>query len=94
MSTDLNIHLSEQAFVGLQQAAIATGLTPNDLASAALEHQFGTPRVDAANRSTDDARQRFERHFGSLDLGHAVGTDNDQIDADLARAYEREMNGR
>jgi hypothetical protein len=33
------------------------------------------------------ARERFERHFGSVDLGYATGTDNEEIDADLARAY-------
>ena len=33
------------------------------------------------------ARERFERHFGEVDLGYATGVDNEQIDADLARAY-------
>ena len=33
------------------------------------------------------ARERFERHFGAVDLGHATGVDNEQIDADLIKAY-------
>jgi Bacterial SH3 domain len=33
------------------------------------------------------ARERFERHFGEVDLGYATGVDNEQIDADLAREY-------
>lgn len=33
------------------------------------------------------ARERFERHFGEIDLGYATGLDNEQIDADLAREY-------
>lgn len=33
------------------------------------------------------ARERFERHFGEVDLGHATGVDNEQIDADLAGEY-------
>ncbi|HBI43686.1 MAG TPA: hypothetical protein DDY78_12675 [Planctomycetales bacterium] len=33
------------------------------------------------------ARDRFERHFGEVNLGRATGADNEGIDADLARAY-------
>lgn len=33
------------------------------------------------------ARERFERHFGEVDLGYATGVDNEQIDADLAGEY-------
>ena len=33
------------------------------------------------------ARTRFEKHFGSVDLDPPTGTDNEGIDADLARAY-------
>lgn len=47
--------------------------------------------TDAGMQTTDAekqaARQRFERHFGEVDLGYATGVDNEQIDADLARAY-------
>lgn len=31
--------------------------------------------------------QRFESHFGAVDLAHPVCADNASIDADLARAY-------
>lgn len=47
---------------------------------------------DAPDRNTEaEARracERFERHFGEVDLGYATGADNVQIDADLAREYE------
>ena len=33
------------------------------------------------------ARERFERHFGAVNLGQATGVGNEGIDADLARAY-------
>lgn len=33
------------------------------------------------------ARERFERHFGEVDLGYPTGVDNEQIDADLAIEY-------
>ena len=41
-------------------------------------------RTDAEMQA---ARERFERHFGEVDLGYATGADNEQIDADLAREY-------
>jgi hypothetical protein len=34
-----------------------------------------------------EARERFERHIGSIDLGQPTGADNESIDADLAREY-------
>lgn len=33
------------------------------------------------------ARERFERHFGEVDLGYATGVGNEEIDADLAQEY-------
>ncbi len=33
------------------------------------------------------ARERFESHFGSVDLGYATGTENETIDVDLEREY-------
>ncbi|MCE7985223.1 MAG: hypothetical protein DYG89_28965 [Caldilinea sp. CFX5] len=44
----------------------------------------GQQQSDAAKQQ---ARQRFESHFGALNLGYATGVDNEQIDADLAQAY-------
>jgi len=42
------------------------------------------------NASSHDARERFERHFGAVDLGYPTGADNPAIDGDLARAYADE----
>ena len=33
------------------------------------------------------ARERFERHFGAVDLGYPTSADNEEIDADLEREY-------
>lgn len=43
-----------------------------------------TQRTEAEKQA---ARERFERHFGEVDLGYTTGVDNEQIDADLAREY-------
>jgi hypothetical protein len=57
------------------------------VAAASLERQFkgtGTLSTDAEKQA---ARERFERHFGEVNLGHPTGADNQSIDADLAREY-------
>jgi hypothetical protein len=41
-------------------------------------------------KARQDARERFERHFATLNLFYPTGADNESIDADLARAYANE----
>ena len=60
---------------------------PADMAAQTLEQRFDR-RQDAATESGQpEARARFERHFGAIDLRHPSGADNESIDADLARIY-------
>ena len=44
---------------------------------------------NAVQPETDkqEARKRFERRFGEIDIQDAIGADNEQIDADLATQY-------
>src|SRR5437870_4136962 len=93
MSQALTVQLSEAAYAALQQVALAANVTPADMAATALEREFGgangargracaTPEAER-----QAARQRFERHFGAVEIGHPSGADNEAIDADLAREY-------
>jgi hypothetical protein len=50
-----------------------------------LENQYRFSSKVSEERQK--ARERFESHFGEVDLGHPTGIDNEQIDEDLARAY-------
>jgi predicted DNA-binding antitoxin AbrB/MazE fold protein len=45
------------------------------------------PEGIAGRPENEAARQRFLEMIGSVDLGHSVGTDNEQIDRDLAREH-------
>jgi hypothetical protein len=89
MSRPLTVELSEEAFTALERSARVAARSPAELAAAALEQQFGV--TDGKHQATEAERQaarlRFERHFGAVDLGHPTGVDNEDIDADLARAY-------
>lgn len=93
MSQALQIQLSEATYAELQRSARAAAKSPEELAASALEKQFGNasgspfPDAGTSKVQAQEARQRFERHFGAVRLGHATGADNEGIDADLARAY-------
>jgi hypothetical protein len=93
MSHPLTVELSDAAYAALEFHARQTAQSPAELAAAALEQQFATAdgRGPAGRTPTDAeqqaARERFERHFGAVNLGHPTGADNESIDADLARAY-------
>ncbi len=99
MSHILNLELSDEVYAAIQRLAEGAGTSPAHLATHALERQFGgsngqsrtPPRTEAEKEA---ARQRFERHFGELDLGYPIDADNASIDADLAREYADTHEGR
>jgi hypothetical protein len=69
MNTDMNIHLTPEIYTALEQLALATGRTPSEEAAAAIERQL---KPTSAQRQLTDqeaqkARERFERHFGSIE---------------------------
>ena len=94
MSRALSVELSDAAFAALEIRARAAGRSPADLAAGLLEQQFIVPNGgQGLQRPPDEqtkqaARERFERHFGAVNLGQPTGADNESIDADLARAYD------
>jgi len=94
MSHPLTVELSDSAYAALQVRAHATACSPAQLAAAALEQHFAiadglrASRQPTTESEKKTARERFERHFGAVNLGHATGADNEEIDADLARAYD------
>ena len=93
MSHSLTVELSDAVYASLQRHAITSAQSPSEAAAAALEQCFGiskatpTSSLPMSEADKQAARQRFERHFGAVNLGYATGTDNEGIDADLARTY-------
>jgi hypothetical protein len=87
MTHSLTIRLNDEAFSRLRQQAIAAGTSPEELAAASLERQCQTFAPVRSEVDMQAARDRFERHFGEVDLGRPTGADNEQIDADLTREY-------
>ena len=93
MSHQLSVQLSDAAFAQLQLKAAIDAKSPAELASAALEQQFRQSSelqvvsMPKSSLELQELRERFERHFGEVDMGSATGVDNEGIDADLAREY-------
>jgi hypothetical protein len=93
MSQTLILELSDEVYTIIQRQAEVAGTSPAHWLATTIEHQYGrihtwqsamTQRTAAEQQV---ARERFERHFGEVDLADATGADNEQIDADLAREY-------
>jgi hypothetical protein len=93
MGQTLILELSDEIYTIIQRQAEAAGTTPAHWLVKILEQQYGPPhtrqRVEAWHTAAEQqaARERFERHVGEVDLVDAIGADNEQIDAELAREY-------
>jgi len=87
MSQNLTVELSDEAYAALRRQAQVTGASLSDVAAASLERQFKGTGALGTGAEMQAARERFERHFGEVNLGHPTGADNESIDADLAREY-------
>ena len=99
MSQRLIVELSDEVYSVIQRQAAEANISPAQVASVSLERYYqeehGTPRK-ARRRSSSNkkykaelqvAREQFERHFGSVDLGYPTGAGNEEIDADIASEY-------
>jgi hypothetical protein len=87
MSQTLTVQISDQAYAAIRAQAETTGVSDVKVAADALERQFRNGDGTVTDEERQAARERFERHFGEVNLGSPTGTDNECIDADLARAY-------
>ena len=91
MSQTLILELSDEVYTTIQRQAESAGTSPAHWLATTLEQQYGPRHGHSARACTaaeqHTARVRFEQHFGAVDLPDAVGADNEQIDADLAREY-------
>jgi hypothetical protein len=94
MSQTLILELNDQVYTAIRRQAETAGTSPAHWIADTLERQYGGVcanqdiRASLTEAEKQAARERFERHFGEVDLGYEMGVDNEQIDADIARAIE------
>jgi hypothetical protein len=80
--------LPEEVCVVLEQRAATEGRRWEEIVA---EH-VAKSRSDRQPLPPEERQRRvalFERHFGAIDGGDPNGSDNEQIDADLAKEYGR-----
>ena len=93
MSQILTLDLSDEVYTAIRRQAEVAGTSPAHWVANALEQQYShlcswqKPGSQQAESEKQAARERFEHHFGEVNLGYATGVDNERIDADLAREY-------
>lgn len=88
MSQQLTLEISDEVYADLQRKSSAVGISITEWIVTLLSRQSSI--VSNILRSPElqaQARNKFRSHAGAVSLGYAIDTDNDQIDADLAKAY-------
>jgi hypothetical protein len=106
MSQVLQLNVSEALFTALAQKAESESVQPETVAIRLLEDQLrpiasktddSTPsefrRMFGAAALGDNEQAQFEQCFGTWDLGHPIGSDNEQIDTDVSALVFRLRTG-
>ena len=73
MSQILNLELNDKVFAAIQKQAQNIGIPPESLAANLLEQKFS--QIDnllLTETEKENRRAKFERHFGTLDVGCTV----------------------
>lgn len=89
MSQLLTLELSDEVYKALQQQASVVGVSVAELVATSLDTQYS---LSVGHKSDgEEVRQRLLRYAGVISMGYATGTDNESIDADLAKAYDNDL---
>jgi hypothetical protein len=72
-------------YSAIEKQAASEGVKPEAVAMRVIEKQFPEAGTREVNRS--EAARAFRAMFGTARLGHAVGLDNEQLDAELAMRF-------
>ena len=81
------LELPGDIYEQLLSKARESGKTPAEWIADRIESAHGArkPRGEPTQQEIDEANRRLRECI--VDLGYATGTDNESIDADLAREY-------
>lgn len=93
MSQLLTLELSDDIYAVLQQQADAVGLSVAELIVTSLNRQHCLLTANKIQPETqpEAALQQLLNYAGAISLGYATGTDNESIDADLAKTYANDF---
>jgi predicted transcriptional regulator len=83
----LTFEVSDALYEAFQQMAAKHGRTLEEVALEWLAQHTPRSRPQLTEEERQEALERLLRHAGTAHLGYPTGTDNEQIDADLAHEY-------
>jgi hypothetical protein len=83
----LTFEISDALYEAFQQMAVKHGRTLEEVALEWLAQHAPRSRPHLTEEERQEAWGRLLRHAGAAHLGYATGTDNEQIDTDLAHEY-------
>lgn len=84
----LRLDIPDEIVAFLRQIAPQVKKTTEELATEWLTRYGPQPRPLLSEQEQQAARERLQQHCGAVNLGYPTGTDNESIDADLAREYD------
>ncbi|MBE9099577.1 hypothetical protein [Vacuolonema iberomarrocanum] len=88
MNHQLTLEINDEVYKDLQQKANAVGISVTEWILTILSEQsIAVSEARVTPELQEQTRKKFRSYAGAISLGYATGSDNDQIDADLARAY-------
>ncbi|MDB9525076.1 hypothetical protein PN498_03685 [Oscillatoria sp. CS-180] len=91
MSQQLTLEISDEVYADLQRQANAVGISIAEWIVTVLSGKdVILESTTLSSGQQEEARQKFKSYAGAISLGQATGSDNQKIDADLAKAYADE----
>ncbi len=87
MSKTITFDVPDDLYEVFHMVASASGKRIEEVALDFFSKTAPRSRHYKSQEEANEARARFEQHFGEISLGYATGADNESIDADLAREY-------
>ena len=90
MSKTLVLEIPDEVFSSYQQIAKSKGKTTEKVVLEIVLKNF--PKTENNNsENTESAEERFSRWIGAVNSGNLRSADNEQIDADLAKEYGKDL---
>jgi hypothetical protein len=87
MSKTLVLEMPDEVFANVERVAASEDLSTEDFILELILQNIAQQRSPLDAEAARIAEERFMSWFGSVSLRHPIGTDNEKIDADLAREY-------
>ncbi|MBI3949326.1 MAG: hypothetical protein HY314_02565 [Acidobacteria bacterium] len=87
MSKSITFEIQDEIYELLQQVAVQTGRTTEEVVLEWLLRYSPKPRPPLSEEESRAAMERLLRHAGAANSGDPHSADNERIDADLAHEY-------